>query len=258
MELKARLVTNRDKEQMLRLYASFTEQFVGSASRTLKSFAGVLRRKDNINYVAVDSQKGIVGYIHASVDKRNHSAEIREIVVDPMFDFVQVASLLVDKVNTVFADRKVSLIFAGSLRNPAYERIFPKLGFFESESTGVFMYAALDVRKLMDELWPVFAGRLKRVRNFEGLVQLECDGQSVFFRKATATVEPVVWTNLPVDFRVKFNAATLTKMMFGVTDVLECRDTGLVQIESKLGGKEADMLLSALFPQRQFLIMDHW
>lgn len=258
MELKARPATNRDKEQMLRLYARFTEQFVGSASRTSKSFTRMLRKKDNINYVAVDSQKEIVGYIHASVDKRNHSAEIRETVVDPRFDFVQVASLLVDKVNKVFADRKVSLIVAGSLRNPAYEKIFPKLGFFESESTGVFMYAALDVRKLMNELWPVFASRLKRAKNFVGLVQLECDGQSVFFKKASATVEPVVWTNLPVDFKVKFSTATLTKIIFGVTDVLECRDTGLVQMESKLGGKEADMLLSTLFPQKQFLIMDHW
>jgi hypothetical protein len=258
MELNVRLATNRDKAQMLRLYSNFMGQFVGSASRTSKSFTHMLRKKDNINYVAVDPQKEILGYIHASVDKRNHSAEISEIIVDPKFDFVQVASLLVDKVNKVFADRKVSLIFAGSLRNPAYEKIFPKLGFFESESTGVFMYAALDVGKLMNELWPVFASRLKRAENFEGLVQLECDGQSVFFKKASASVEPVVWTNLPVDFRVKFNAATLTRIIFGVTDVSECRDTGLVQIESKLDEKEADVLLSTLFPRKQFLIMDHW
>ena len=258
MELKARPATNRDKEQMLRLYESFTGQFVGSASRTLQSFTRMLRKKENINYVAVDSQREIVGYIHANVDKRNHSAEIREIIVDPKFDFVQVANLLVDRASKVFEDRKASVVFAGSLRNSAYEKIFPKLGFFESESTGVFMYAALDVKKLMNELWPVFASRLRRVKRFEGLVQLECDGQNIFFRKTSSAVEPVVWTNFPVDFLVRFNAATLTRMMFGVTKVLECRDTELVHIESKLSGKEADMLLSTLFPQKQFLIMDHW
>ncbi len=258
MELNTRQARNRDKEQMLRLYTSFTKQFVGSASRTSKSFTRMLRKKDNINYVAVNSQKEIVGYIHASVDKRNHSAEIREIIVDPKFGFARVANLLVDRVNKVLEDRKVSVIFAGSLRNPAYEKIFPKLGFFESESTGVFMYAALDVKKLMNELSPVFASRLKRAKSFEGLIQLECDEQSVFFKKARATIEPVVWTSLPVDFTVKFDAATLTKMIFGVTDVLECQDTGLVQIESQRNKKEAEMLLSTLFPKKQFLIMDHW
>lgn len=258
MEFKVRAPTRRDRAQMLQAYFRFTEQFVGSASRPLKAFTRMFSKKDNINYVALDGQSRIVGYVHADVDKNRHEAEFREIVVDPNCDFVQVADLLVEKVSRVLAKLGVAVIFAGSIRNPAYEVIFPKLGFLESESMGVFMYAVLDVEKLLNALWPVFAARLRKVDGWSGLVQLECDGHSVFFEKAGKAVEPVVWTNRPVGFRVKLDAATLTKVVFGVADALECRGTGLMEIETKLAANQADKLLTVMFPRRQFLIMDHW
>lgn len=258
MALTVRAATRRDRVQMLQVYTRFTEQFVGSASRPLKSFTRMLGKKDNINYVALDDQSRVVGYVHADVDKNNHEAEFREIVVDPSCDFVQVADLLVERVSRFLSKRGVAVVFAGSIRNPAYDVIFPKLGFLESESMGVFMYAALDVEKLLNELWSVFAARLKQIDAWSGLVQLECDGHSVFFQKAGAEVERVVWTNQPVGFRVKLDAATLTKVVFGVADALECRGTGLMEIETKLAAKQADKLLRVMFPRRQFLIMDHW
>jgi hypothetical protein len=218
----------------------------------------MLNKKDKINYVALDGQSRIVGYVHVGVDKNNHEAEFREIVVDPSCDFVQVAYLLVEKVNETLSKRGVAVVFAGSIRNPAYDLIFPKLGFLESESMGVFMYAVLDVKKLLNELWPVFAARLRQTDSWSGSVQLECEGQSVFFQKAGKAVEPIVWTNQPVDFKVKLNAATLTKVMFGVTEALTCCKTGLMEIETKLAAKEADKLRDAIFPRRRFLLLDHW
>jgi N-acetylglutamate synthase-like GNAT family acetyltransferase len=258
MEFKVREATNHDRAQMLQVYSRFTKQFVGSTSRSLKSFTQLLSKKNNINYVASDSRSQVIGYVHAEIDKKNHEAEFSEIVVDPSCDFVQVANLLVDKVNKALSKRGVAVIFAGSIRNPAYDTIFPKLGFLESESMGVFMYAVLDVEKLLNELWPVFAARLKKVDNWSGLAQLECDGHSVFFQKAGNVVEPVIWTNQPVFFKVKLNTATLTKVVFGVTDALTCFKTGLMEIETKLDAKQMDKLLTVMFPRRQFLIMDHW
>lgn len=258
MAFTVRAATRRDKAQMLQVYIRFSERFVGSASRSLKSFARLFSKKNNINYVALDSQSRIVGYVHAEVDKNSHEAEFREIVVDPGCDFVQVADLLVDRVGDVLSKRGVAIIFAGSMRNPAYEAIFPKLGFLESESMGVFMYAVLDAGKLLNELWPVFAARLKQIDSWNGVVQLDCDGHSVFFQKYGKEVEPVVWTNQPTGFKVKLDRATLTKVIFGVADASECRRTGMIEIETKLAANQADKLLKVMFPRRQFLIMDHW
>ncbi len=258
MAFTVRAATKMDRAQMLRAYIRFTEQFVGSASRSLKSFTRFFSKKNNINYVALDDQSHIIGYVHAEVDKNNHEAEFKEIVVDPSYDFVQVANLLVSNVNEALSKRGVDLIFAGSIRNPAYDAIFPKLGFLESESMGVFMYTVLDVEKLLKELWPVLAARLKQIDGWSGSVQLECDGHSVFFEKSGKAVESVVWTNKPVGFKVKLSAATLTRVIFGVADALECRRTGLMEIETKLAAKQVDKLLKVMFPRRQFLIMDHW
>lgn len=258
MAFTVRVANKLDRAQMLQVYNRFTEQFVGSASRPLKTFTQMLGKKDNINFVALDAKSHVVGYVHANVDKRNHSAEFREIVVDPSCDFIEVANLMVAKVNEVLSKRGVDLIFAGSIRNPAYDEIFPKLGFLESESMGVFMYAVLDVEKLLNELWPVFAARLKHTDGWSGLVQLECDGHSVFFKKAGNAVEPLVWTNQTADFKVKLDAKTLTKVVFGVTDALTCCKTGLMEIETKLAAKQTAKLRNIMFPRRQFLTMDHW
>ena len=253
-----RPANKHDVKQMQQLYAAFSRQFVGPALRTPKSFARMLRKKDNINYVAVDRQNQIVGYVHAAVDKRNHMGDIREIIVHPERDFTEIANSFVEKVNADFVARKVSFIVAASIRNPAYEKVFPKLGFFESESMGVFMYAVLDVHRLLNELWPVLANRLKHVGNWRGLAQMECDGHSVFFKKTDETVETVVWTNQLVDLKVKLSATILAKLIFGVVSPLECFRTGQLSMETTIRTDQAEQVLESLFPQKQFLIMDHW
>jgi len=258
MEFKLCTASKKDKEKMLQLYISFTKHFVGSASRTPKSFTRILRKKDNINYVALDSQNRIVGYVHATVEKRNNTGELREIIVDPKHDFEQVASLLIEKVNADFDKKKVAAIVAGSLRNPVYERIFPKLGFMESESTGVFMYAVLDAQKLLNELGPVFANRLKGAERWKGLAQIQCDEHSLFLERTTESVRQVIWTNRPVDFKIKLSGKILVKLIFGVADPLECRRNGQLEVETAIGKAKANQLLQRLFPRSQFLTMDFW
>lgn len=258
MDFKVRKASKKDREKMLQLYTSFTKDFVGSASRTTRSYARMLRKKDNINYVALDSQNRIVGYVHAVFEKRNNTGEFREIVVDPKHDLEQVASLLVEKVNADFAKKKVAAVVAGSLRNPVYERIFPKLGFMESESMGVFMYAILDAQKLLNELQPVFANRLKGAEGWNGLVQMQCDEHSLYFEKTNENVHTVVWTNRPVDLKIKLSGKTLVKLILGVADPLECRRSGQLETEAAIGSSKANQLLGRLFPRRQFLTMDFW
>ncbi len=258
MDFKVRAASKKDKEKMLQLYSSFTRHFVGSASRTAKSYTRMLQKKNHINYVALDSQNRIVGYAHATLEKRNNTGEFREIIVDTKHDFEQVASLLVEKVNADFARKKVAAIIAGSLRNPSYESIFPKLGFMESESTGVFMYAILDAQKLLNELKPVFAKRLKGAEGWNGLAQLQCDEHSLFLEKTTENVHTVVWTNRPVDIRIKLSEKILVKLIFGVADPLECRENGQLEVETTLRKEKTIKLLKQLFPRSQFLIMDFW
>jgi len=258
MELKVRKARKEDKEQMLQLYNSFTKGYVGSASRTLKSFARMFRRKDAVNYVALDSRNRIVGYVHAVLEKRNRTGEFRDIVVDPKYSFEQVASLLAERVNAAFAEKKAAAIVAGSLRNPAYERIFPKLGFMESESNGVFMYAILDAQKLLNELRPVFTHRLCEAESWNGLAQIQCDEDSIFLEKAGEGVQQVVWTNQPIDFKVKLSRSILTKLMFGVADPVKCYKDGQLAVESTVDKTQTLKLLERLFAKSQFLIADFW
>jgi N-acetylglutamate synthase-like GNAT family acetyltransferase len=258
VEFKVRVASRQDIEEMLQLYSSFTRDFVGAAARTSKSFVRMLRKKDNINYVALNSQNRIVGYVHATLEKKNRTGEFREIIVDPKHDFEQVARLLIERVNADFSKRKVAAIIAASLRNPVYERIFPKLGFMESESKGVFMYAILDSQKLLNELQPVFAARLRGAEGWNGLAQIQCDEHSLFLEKTTAGVQQIVWTNQPVDFKVGLNGSILVKLIFGVADVLECCKNGQLKMETTAGEARAVKLLERLFPKSQFLTMDYW
>jgi len=243
---------------MLNLYNEFCNEFVGAALRDLKDFRRKLRRKGNINWVALDKDR-VVGYVHARLQKeRFNRGEFEEVIVDPQHDFVQIARPLVEKVNDTFAEKKVNAIVAGSMRNPIYEKIFPALGFFESESTGVFMYAILDTQKFLNELTSVFTNRLKKLDKWNGLTQIECEGHSIFLQKTNGNAKPLVWTNQLVDFKVTLTRDVLTKIALGVADPIESLKNGQLRVETTLSQEKNNRLLRTLFPKKQFLILDGW
>jgi len=258
MQIQLREARREDIPQMLNVYNEFTNAFVGAASRDKEDFRRMLRKKDNINWVALDNQNSMIGYVHARLEKRINRGEFEEIVVDPKQDFEPVARALVEKVCNTFLEKKVTAIVAGSLRNPIYEKIFPALGFFESESMGVFMYTILDAQKFLNELAPIFADRLIKLEEWSGLTQIECEGHSVFLQKTRGKVEPIVWTNRTIDFKVNLTRDTLTKLVFGVADSGESLKTNQLMVETTLSQEETTQLLRALFPKKQFLIMDGW
>lgn len=87
------------------------------------------------------------------------------------------------------------MIYAGSIRNPAYAKVFPKLGFFDVEERGVFMYTILDVPKFLREISPITAKRLQQLKEWKGLLQLQCENHSIFFRKQNENIETLLWTS---------------------------------------------------------------
>jgi len=202
MTFQLREAKREDIPELLSLYSEFTKTFVGSASRSLEDFRRFLRRKDNLNWVAIDNQKHIVGYARAHFEKRLNRGEFAEIIVHPSCDFERVAKPLADKIQGMFVKKKVLSITAGSIRNPEFEKIFPALGFFESESMGVFMYVILDTQKFLNEIQPTFVNRLKQLKEGSALTQIECEGSSIFLQKTNETVQPLVFTNQPIDFKV--------------------------------------------------------
>lgn len=258
MAPKTRLATRRDSKQMLELYNRFIEHFVGSARRTLRNFGRMLQRKDNIIYVALEGKSRIIGYVCARFERNLRRGEFMEIVVDPAQDFGQVSKLLVKKVNDALIEKKASVIFASSTQNPLYGKLFSSLGFFESESTDVFMYAILNVPKFLDELSPVLVNRLERVKEWTGLIQVECNGHSLFFEKTSKSVQRIVWTNERVDFRLSLTTEILTKLVFGVANSIEALMAKQLTMDVTDGSGNPDRLLETLFPKKQFLIMDHW
>lgn len=258
MEITVRQAKADDAQQMLQVYNSFSRQFVGSALRTVKSYRSMLRGKNNINWVALDNHSQIVGYVYARLDKQQNLGEFREIVVDPNHDFEKLANPMIEKINEVFMKKKVSAISAYLVRNPAIARLFLKLGFFESETTDVFMYAILNVQKFLNEFSPVFINRLKQLRKWKSLTQIECEGYSLFLEKRGESVQQIVWTNQPINFKISMTRELLTKLVFGTAGAFESHLAGQLRVETTESSEKANQLLKALFPRIQFLIMDYW
>jgi N-acetylglutamate synthase-like GNAT family acetyltransferase len=258
MDIMVRQAKREDAQQMLQVYNNFIRSFVGSASRTVKSFTRILSRKDNLNWVAVDKQNRIVSYLYSRLEKSGNRVEIREIVFDSDCDFELVGTLLVEKAIAAFKEKKVSSIEVGSLRNPVYEKLFPKLGFFESESNDVFMYAITNVPKFLNEISEVFIRRLKPLQNWSGLVQIDCEGHSLYLEKSDAGAQQIVWTNQPVSFKVEVTRELLIKLLFGLVNPVELHRRGQLKLETTESSVKASRLLRLLFSEKQFLIMDHW
>jgi len=258
MQIQTREARKEDAQQMLNLYNDFAREFEGPASRDLKTYRRLLRRKERINWLAINEQRKMVGYISSRFDKRRREGYIGEIVVDPTQDFEKVAKPLVDRAYNTLVEKKSAVIAAGSLRNPRPEKIFETLGFIGLESTSVFMYTILNTQKFLNELAPILASRLKKMKGWTGLAQIECDGHKVLIQKTEENIDPIVWSNQPVDFKVTLSRGVLIKLIFGIVDPIEANQTGQLKVDTVQNPATTNQLLRVLFPKRQFLIMDYW
>jgi len=258
MQMRTREVRKEDAEQLLSIYCRFAKEYVGLASRDIKTYKRLLRRKENIGWVALNQKGNIVGYVTARFDKRKREARISEIVIDPDKDFKQIAKLLVNKAYKSLLEKKPAVISAGSIRNPHYAEIFPQLGFFDMESTGIFMYAILDIPKFLTEISPVFANPIKRLKKWNGLLQLQCEEHNLFIKKQNGDIETLIWTNQKPDFKIMLSRGLLTKLLFGIAESVESFRKGKLKVETALNEKETARILAAIFPKKQFLTMDFW
>jgi len=258
MEIQVRQAKKEDAQQMLNLYVAFTHEFVGLASRDMKSFQRMLRRRERINWIAINTQGKTVGYVSCRYNERRREGRIEEIVVHPNHDFEEVAKQLLVQAYESLMEKHPAAVIAHSIRNPQYERIFPTLGFLMFETTDVFMYTILDAQRFLNELAPVLVSRLKKIRGWNGLTQIECEGSILILSKTKECVEPIVWTNQPVDFKVILDREALIKLVFSVVDPLESLKSGKLKVEATVSQEKRNQLLRALFPKKQFLIMDHW
>ncbi len=256
--MRIREMKKEDAEHLLSVYCRSVKEYVGLASRDLKAYRRLLRRKENMGWVALTEKGDIIGYVFARFDKRKREARIREIVIDPNRDFEQIAKLLVSKAYKSLLRNEPAVIHTGSIRNPHYAEIFPQLGFFDMESTGVFMYAILDIPKFLTEISPVLANSLKQLKKWNGLLQLQCEEHSLFIKKQKGNIETLIWTNQKPDFKIMLSRGLLTKLLFGIVDSVESFKKGQLKVKTTLNEKEASRILAIIFPERQFLIMDFW
>ncbi len=258
MQTRIREMEKGDAEQLLSVYRRFAKEYVGLASRDLNAYKRLLRKKENMGWVALDEKGDVIGYVTARFDRKSREARIREIVVDASEDFEKIAKPLVDKAYHTLLEKKPAVISAGSIRNPSFAKIFPELGFLEVESTGVFMYAILEASGFLKEILPVLEKRLKQLESWEGLLQVECEEHSVFIKKQPEKMETFIWTNQRPDLRITLSRESLTKLLFGVEDLVESLKKGRLNVETTLNEGEVSQVLAALFPGHQFLIMDFW
>jgi hypothetical protein len=247
-----------DAEQLLKLYQQFALHYVGSAARTLKSFQRMARTKDNLGWVALAKQGKIVGYVSATYAKGRRAGRIHEIIVDPQLDFTTVACPLAEKVHDILTEKGAAIIQAASIRNPYYPQIFPKLGFFEVETDGIFMYAIIDTAKFLTQISPIIAHRLKQLPSFNGLLQITCEQNSAFFMKDEETVQSLLATNYNADCKILLTTNALLVLLLGMVDAQKVWTERMIIIETELSKQETNKLLSVLFPHCQFLALDYW
>lgn len=258
MQTQVRQARKEDAQQMLNLYTAFAREFLGPASRDLKTFKRILKRKERICWIALNKQGKMIGYVSSRFESKRREGRIEEIVVEPNHNSEKIAKHLVDTAYKALVEKKPAMISAGTFGDPQHERIFPAIGFQAIETTDVFMYAILNTQKFLNELAPILAERLNNLKGWNGLTQVECEEHSIFLQKTSGKVEPLVWTNQPVDFKVTLTREILTKLVFGVGDSRESLRTGQLKVKTTLSQVETTRMLRALFPKKQFLIMDHW
>ena len=258
MQFQIRLMQQDDAEQLEKIYQRFILNYVGPVARSLKVFRRIARKKDNLRWVALDGQGKIVGYILSTYMKRKRLGRINEIIVDPNYDFETVACPLVDKVYNIFLEKGAAAVHAGSIRNPHYPQIFTKLGFFDVETDGVFMYAITDVAKFLDEITLIIACRLKKMQDWNGWLQISCEEGSRFFRKDSEDVQSFMWTNYDVDCKISLESDILACILLGVVNAQEAWAEGIIKVKTTLSKDKVNELLVALFQKKQFLALDYW
>lgn len=258
MQFQIRQMQKDDAEQIQKIYQQFTLQYVGPVTRKLKVFRRIARKKDNLRWVALNKQGQIVGYISSSYVKGRRLGRINEIIVDPHYDFETVARPLVDRVYNIFLEKGAAVIHAASIRNPHYKQIFPKLGFFEVETDGVFMFTITHVAKFLDEITPIIIRRLKQVQDWNGWLQISCDEENRFFKKDNKNVKSFLWTNYNVDCKISLKAEVLANLLLGAINIQEARAKGMIRVETILNKNKVKNLLAVLFPKKQFLALEYW
>ncbi len=258
MQFQTRQMQLDDSEQLQEIYQRFILDYMGPVRHKLKVFRRMARKKDNLRWVALDEQGKIVGYILSTYVKGRRLGRINEIIVDPNYGFETVARLLVDKVCNILLEKGAAVIHAASIRNPHYPQIFPKLGFFDVETDGVFMFAITDVAKFLDEITPIITRRLKKMKDWNGWLQISCEENSRFFRKDNEDVRTFMWTNYDVDCKISLEADILANVLLGVIGVQEAWTKGKIKVKAELHKDKVKKLLVILFPKKQFLALDYW
>lgn len=258
MALQLRPMQPNDAKRLHQLYEKFTLNYVGSAKRQVKQFRGMTRKRDNMRWVALNEKSEIVGYVTAVYAKGRRTGRITEIVADTECDFETIAHSLVNKIHDILLAKGAAQIQAATIKNPDYSKIFPKLGFWRIETDGVFMYAITDVARFLGEITPVIVQRLKRLKDWNGLLRIVCESHHVMLRKEGEDVYLLLSTSHSFDCSVSLSASVLIHLLLGVTDVGEAFAEKLIHVETTLSRRKTIELLDLLFPRRQFLALDYW
>lgn len=258
MHIKTREMQQSDAEPIQKLYQRFVLSYVGPSTRKPAVFRRMARNKDKLNWVALDSQGKVVGYISSVYVKGRRLGIMREIVVDPEQDFEAVARPMVDRIHEIFLEKGAVSINATTIRNPSYQKIFPELGFFSINTDAVFMLTVHDIPRFLEEVTPIFVRRLKRLLDWVGWLKVNCEEHSKFFRKEGEEVEPFAWTNYKMDIEITLKADVLAGLLLGALTSEESLKIERMRVETALPEDQKEKLLVTLFPKKQFLALDFW
>jgi len=260
MNITIRAAGPEDAEAMLNLYQQFAGRFVGPPPRRVSAYRRMLRSRRVLAWLALNENGRPVGYVLAHFYPGRREARIDELVVSLDDDGRRVAQRLLEVAVHRLMELEPAVIYAptGSSRDPIYERVLPKMGFFSVDSSWVFMLAVIDPAIFLRDVFPTLAHRLRRLEGWSGLLQLECEGESLFILKDGANVERIIWTGRSADVKIRLSRKLLVQLLFGVVRPSKALEEGELEVCSSLTQGEVRRLLETIFPEVRFVIMDVW
>lgn len=245
---KVRNLRVEEKNELFNLYQKPASQYIGLTERSPNWYEEHLMRRKPGECVVLTRGKEIIGYLLGSLKPEKKEAWIDEIIVDPDVNLELTTKQLILAACENYASMSMNSVKASIFfRDIPFLSVFQELGFEYTQTNRVFMFKVVNANNLLLQLGRTLANRLKALHEWEGVLELEFPGGSLYLRKhGDMTCRPL-WTNIQPDVKVKLSEKQVGKFVVGqdITDVI---------IDKPMARK----ILHTIFPSRPFLIYDRW
>lgn len=231
--LKIKELRTKDSEKVVELYNKFARQYISMVYRTIDDFKYLLRKRPLDLRIGCFIEEKLVGYALGEYHAIFKEGKILEVVIDPGYNFEDIASKLISKLISNLSKRHPCVIFSKCIANYPTGSILEKTKFENVGLNKTIMLAIVDEDKFFQEVVQILRMRIKKKKIKEGIV-LKCEKRKVTLKEGRPKAEIEI-----------NNIRQLATLMFGIehADIIKTAKPNIVKI---------------LFPSKQFMTIDFW